>query len=109
MSNDITVSLALKATPFPAALNTLVHIINAAEGGTNAVKLTWEDVKELDGPTSARLMLDGETITGEGAALQRLADKFTAFSLNGSSDAERQEVNNGRSCVRPGNTYDSVR
>ncbi|KAI8056251.1 tRNA synthetases class I, catalytic domain-containing protein [Syncephalis plumigaleata] len=91
MSSHTTVTLALKAAPFPSAVNVLVHMINASN--SNAIKLTWEDAKTLaDQSTTAQLSLNNETVTGDVAILVRLAETYQSNLLSGSNDTEQQAI-----------------
>ncbi|RKP28054.1 tRNA synthetases class I, catalytic domain-containing protein [Syncephalis pseudoplumigaleata] len=89
--SSITVTLALKAAPFPAAVNVLVHMANAAHAG--AIKLAWEDAKTLADQSTAKLDINNETtVSGDAAVLTRLAEVCESALLNGGSDTEKQAI-----------------
>jgi hypothetical protein len=92
MSSHTTVTLALKAAPFPSAANVLVHMINATNA--NTIKLNWEDAKALADQSTAQLSLNNETITGDVAILTRLAKTYQSSLLSGSNETEQQAVSN---------------
>ncbi|RKP05105.1 tRNA synthetases class I, catalytic domain-containing protein, partial [Thamnocephalis sphaerospora] len=87
-----SVTLALKASPAPVAVNVLVHYVNQ-QVRADAVALRWEDVKELEqSKASAAASISGETMEGDRAVLVKLAAAFPELALSGATEEERKEI-----------------